>query len=71
MTNPVLLSLSGYGVFIVKVNNLKGFGLKVGMYAIWLYVDFSWNRIGLGAVHKLRGQDEVGRWTVKCPQLST
>ena len=21
----------------------------------------------LGVVHKLRGQDEVGRWSVKCP----
>ena len=25
----------------------------------------------LGVVHKLRGQDEVGRWSVKCPRLST
>ena len=24
-----------------------------------------------GVVHKLRGQDEVGRWSVKCPRLST
>ena len=25
----------------------------------------------LGAIQKLRGQDEVGRWSVKCPWLST
>ena len=25
----------------------------------------------LGVVHKLRGQDEVGRWSIKCPRLST
>ena len=25
----------------------------------------------LGVVHKLRGQDEVGGWSVKCPRLST
>ena len=25
----------------------------------------------LGVIQKLRGQDEVGRWSVKCPWLST
>ena len=25
----------------------------------------------LGVIHKLRGQDEVGKWSVKCPRLST
>ena len=28
-------------------------------------------RVSLGVVHKLRGQDEVGRQSVKCPRQST
>ena len=27
--------------------------------------------MNLGVIQKLRGQDEVGRWSVKCQQLST
>ena len=27
--------------------------------------------ITLGVVHKLRGQDELGRWSIKYPGLST
>ena len=42
---------------------VQGTGVQISLEPIFFF--------SLGVVHKLRGQDEVGGWSVKCPRLST